>query len=67
MSVTHLKLYTKPEVPLETEVITPTVFASLSQSGIEHLNVMHGNVKCNLGDFLKSSAKVPQKFMSKEI
>ena len=38
MSVTHLKLHTQPEVPLETEVINPSVFTSLSQSGIEHLN-----------------------------
>lgn len=57
MSVTQLKLYTKPEVPLEAEMISPTVFASLSQSGIEHLNVMHGNVKCNLGDFFKVTGK----------
>jgi formylmethanofuran dehydrogenase subunit C len=57
MSVTHLKLHTQPEVPLETEVINPTVFASLSQSGIEHLNVMHGNMKCKLGDFFKVTGK----------
>jgi formylmethanofuran dehydrogenase subunit C len=53
MSVTHLKLHTQPDVPLETEVISPSTFANLSTSGIEHLNVMHGNVKCNLGDFFK--------------
>jgi len=57
MSVTHLKLHTSPEVPLETEVINPSVFASLSQSGIERLKVMHGNVKCNLGDFFKVTGK----------
>ena len=38
-------------------MISPTVFASLSQSGIEHLNVMHGNVKCKLGDFFKVTGK----------
>ena len=57
MSVSHLKLYTQPEVPLETEVINPSVFANLSQSGIEHLHVMHGNVKCKLGDFFKVTGK----------
>lgn len=57
MSVTHLKLHTAPEVPLETEVINPSLFSSLSQSGIEHLHVMHGNVKCKLGDFFKVTGK----------
>ena len=57
MSVTHLKLYTQPEVPLEAECITPTSIESLSQSGIEHLTVMHGNVKANLGDFFKVAGK----------
>ncbi len=53
MSVTHLELYSSPEVPLEAEVISPATFTSLSQSGVEHLNVMHGNVKAKLGDFFK--------------
>lgn len=57
MSVTHLKMHTQPDVPLETEVINPSVFASLSQSGIEYLEVMHGNVKCKLGDFFKVTGK----------
>ena len=53
MSVTLLKMHTKPEVPLEAEVISPEIFANLSQSGVEHLDVMHGNVKTKLGDFFK--------------
>ena len=57
MSVTHLKLYTQPEVPLEAEVITPASFENLSQSGIEHLPLMHGNVKVKLGDFFKVTGK----------
>ena len=57
MSTTHLKLHTAPEVPLEAEVVCPSVFSSLSQSGIERLKVMHGNVKCNLGDFFKVTGK----------
>ena len=57
MSATRLKLYTQPEVPLEAEVIAPASFENLSQSGIEHLPVMHGNVKANLGDFFKVTGK----------
>ena len=53
MSLTLLQLHTQPDVPLEAEVINPSVFAGLSETGIEHLNVMHGNVKAKLGDFFK--------------
>ena len=57
MSVTLLQMHTLPEVPLEAEVINPASFASLSQSGVERLNVMHGNVKAKLGDFFKVIGK----------
>ncbi len=48
-----LFLYRQPEVPLEAECITPQVFSALSQSGIEHLKVMHGNREAQLGDFFQ--------------
>ena len=57
MSVTLLHLHTSPEVPLEAEVICPSTVAGLSESGIEHLQVMHGNVKAKLGDFFKVTGK----------
>jgi len=57
MSTTLLKLHTPPQVPLETEVISPTSLSGLSESGIEHLQVMHGNVKAKLGDFFKVTGK----------
>ena len=57
MSVTLLHLHTKPDVPLEAEVICPSTVAGLSESGIEHLQVMHGNVKAKLGDFFKVTGK----------
>ena len=53
MSVTLLELHTQPEVPFEAEAITPATIAGLSESGIEHLSAMHGNVKVKLGDFFK--------------
>ena len=53
MSVALLKLHTQPDVPLEAEVVNPSTFAGLSETGIEHLKVMHGNVKAKLGDFFK--------------
>ncbi len=57
MSVTHLKLHIQPDVPLEAEVISPSTFLGLSESGIEHLQVMHGNVKAKLGDFFTVTGK----------
>lgn len=57
MSVTLLQLHTRPEVPLEAEVISPSTLAGLSESGIAHLQVLHGNVKAELGDFFKITGK----------
>ncbi len=57
MSITLLNVHSTPDVPLEAEVINPSSFANLSQSGIEHLDVMHGNVKAKLGDFFKVTGK----------
>ena len=55
--MTLLHLHTEPEVPLEAEVISPTAITGLSESGIENLQVMHGNVKAKLGDFFKVTGK----------
>ncbi len=59
MSVTLLQLHahTQPEVPLEAEMISPATLAGLSESGIAHLQVLHGNVKAQLGDFFKVTGK----------
>ncbi len=57
MSTAHLKLHTQPEVPLEAEVLSTAKLSGLSQSGIEHLPVLHGNVKASVGDFFKVTGK----------
>lgn len=57
MSVTLLQMHTHPEVPLEAEAISPSALAGLSESGIAHLQVLHGNVKAELGDFFKVTGK----------
>ena len=48
---TELRLTTPPEVPLEAECLSPDRLQGLSQSGIEHLQVMHGNRRAKVGDF----------------
>ncbi|MCY3803585.1 MAG: formylmethanofuran dehydrogenase subunit C [Gammaproteobacteria bacterium] len=57
MSATLLHLHTQPEVPLEAETLSPASIAGLSELGIEHLQVMHGNVKAKVGDFFKVTGK----------
>ncbi len=57
MSVTLLQLHTQPEVPLEAEAISPPALVGLSESGIEHLQVLHGNAKAKLGDFFKITGR----------
>ena len=57
MSTVLLTLHTQPKVPLEAEVISTTSLSGLSQSGIEHLRVMHGNEKACVGDFFKVTGK----------
>lgn len=52
-----MQLHTQPEVPLEAEVVSPSVLAGLSESGIERLQVFHGNVKAKLGDFFKVTGR----------
>ncbi len=50
MSVT-LHLIRQPTVPLEAEVISPDVFANLSNSEIRGLTVYHGKRQLPLGEF----------------
>ena len=57
MGITLLHIHTQPDVPLEAETISPSIFSGLSESGIEHLRVMHGNAKAKLGDFFKVTGK----------
>ncbi len=57
MSITLLQLHTQPEVPLEAEAISPAILSGLSESGIEHQQVMHGNVIAKIGDFFKITGK----------
>ncbi len=46
-----LSLHAPIEVPLETSCITPDTIKNLSQSGVEHLEVIYGNQKAKLADF----------------
>ena len=57
MSATLLHMHTEPQVPLEAETLSPASIAGLSELGIEHLQVMHGNVKAKVGDFFKVTGK----------
>ena len=50
---TELELTTAPEVPIEAECLSPAKIKGLSQSGIEHLVMMHGNRKVRVGDFFR--------------
>ena len=52
---TELQLITRPDVPLEAECLSPARLAGLSQAGVEHLQVMHGNQAATVGDFFKVS------------
>jgi formylmethanofuran dehydrogenase subunit C len=53
----NLSLHTRPKVPLEAECICPQRVQNLSQSGIEHLTVMHGNEAMKLADFFTVTGK----------
>ena len=57
MTTTFLRLHTQPDVPLEAEAISPVAIAGLSELGIEHLAVLHGNIKAKIGDFFKVTGK----------
>ena len=52
-----LRLHTQSDVPLEMNCITPDSIKSLSQSGVEHLEIFHGNHKARLGDFFTVKGK----------
>lgn len=52
-----LRLHTPTKVPLETHCINPDVIKNLSQSGVEHLEVIHGNEKACLADFFTVKGK----------
>ena len=57
MNKTLLRLHSQPDVPLEAEVISPAAIAGLSELGVEHLHVLHGNVKAKIGDFFNVTGK----------
>ena len=50
MAIT-LKLHTQPDVPLETDCISPDRFQSLSNTEVSNLTVFHGNRQVPLGEF----------------
>lgn len=50
-----LKLHTQPDVPLETDCISPDRFQSLSTTEISALTIFHGNRQIALGDFFDCS------------
>ncbi len=47
----ELRLKRAPAVPLEAEVLSPDILASLSHSEILSLTIFHGRRRCRLGDF----------------
>ena len=51
MKKVELTIKQQPELYLETEIITPDVFAGKSVEQIEALPVYEGNVMHKLGDF----------------
>lgn len=54
---TLLSLHSQPDVPLEADTISPDAITGLSELGIEHLQVLHGNIKARVGDFFKVTGK----------
>ena len=52
-----LIMHSPPDVPLEAHCISPDTLTNLSQSGVENLEVMHGNDKARLGDFFTVKGK----------
>ena len=52
-----LILHSPTDVPLEAHCISPDTIMNLSQSGVEHLEVIHGNEKAPLGDFFTVKGK----------
>ncbi|MDW3096355.1 MAG: formylmethanofuran dehydrogenase subunit C [Gammaproteobacteria bacterium] len=52
-----LTLRTRTNVPLEAQCINPDTVKHLSQSGVEHLEVIHGNETARLGDFFTVKGK----------
>ena len=52
-----ITLRTPTNVPLEANCINPDAIKNLSQSGVEHLEVIHGNETARLGDFFTVKGK----------
>lgn len=52
-----LRLHTQSDVPLEMNCITPDAIKNLSQSGVEHLEIIHGNDTARLADFFTVKGK----------
>lgn len=47
----ELTLHTRPEVPLEADVLSPDRLQSLNRAELERLEVYHGNVRTPLAEF----------------
>ena len=56
-----LILHSPTDVPLEAHCINPDTITHLSQTGVEHLEVIHGNEKACLGDFFTVKGKGQEK------
>ncbi len=52
-----LTLHTQSEVPLEMINFNPDTIKNLSQSGVEHLEIIHGNQPARLADFFTVKGK----------
>ena len=52
-----LILHTQSDVPLEMSNLNPNAIKNLSQSGVEHLEIIHGNQPARLADFFTVKGK----------
>ena len=48
-----LKLFTKPDVPLEAECISTAVISQLKVKEAEKMKIYHGNREANIADFFR--------------
>lgn len=53
----NLTLHTKPDVPLEAELLAPDKITGMNESTVAAIKVQHGNQTASVGDFFKVTGK----------
>lgn len=53
----ELTLHTRPDVPLEAELLSPDQVAGLNDSAVAAIKVQHGNDPATVGDFFRVAGK----------